>query len=265
MSCGADPDPDPVLDGDASSAIRSAVDGRFVLCVSATFWHKNRGHAIATFGHLAASGYDGSLVIIGPEPFYGRSTDADDDILATLPGDAAARVVRLGTATERDKWWLVERADAVLYPSVVEGFGLVPFEAAAVSTPCLAFAGTAPDEFLGSTSCTIDTWDSAAWAERILSWIKQPQLGAVVVDEVRAVAANTTWRACAEQTWKAIDASLAQPPVAAQPQDGGPLVRVQPQSGITRVSARARFTVARLQPALGRRLRRLTERFGRNT
>lgn len=262
VSCGADPD--PKLDGEASSAVQPVIDRQFVLCISATFWHKNRHHAIATFGHLAASGYDGDLVIIGPEPFYGRSTGADDEILSTLPHDVAKRVIRLGTVAERDKWWLLEHADAVLYPSVVEGFGLVPFEAAAVSTPCLTFEGTAPAEFLGSTSCTIDTWDPTAWAERILPWIEQPQLGAAVVDEVRVVAADNTWRACAERTWKAIDASLAQPPVDLYPQDGGPFVRVQPQSGIARRSARARFAVARLQAALGRRLRHLADQFGRN-
>ena len=263
VSCGADPD--PLLDSDASPAVQSGVDGRFVLCISATFWHKNRGHAIATFGQLAASGYEGGLVIIGPEPFYGRSTDADNEILATLPDDVAARVVQLGTTAARDKWWLLEHADAVLYASVVEGFGLVPFEAAVASTPCLTFEGTAPAEFLGSTSCTIDTWDPAKWAKRVLSWIEQPQLGTTVVDEIRAVAADTTWRRCAERTWTAIDASLAQPPVGAHPQDGGPLVRVQPRSGITRGSARARFTITRLQPALARRLRRLASRLGRNT
>lgn len=263
VSCGADPEPS--VDAEAPPAAASRVATPFVLCISATFWHKNRGHAISTFGRLAASGYEGGLVIIGPEPFYGRSTDADDEILSTLPDEVSERVLRFGTATEWDKWWLLEHADAVLYPSVLEGFGLIPFEAAAVGTPALAFAGTAPGEFLESTDATIRSWDPGAWAERVLSWIEQPDLAAAVVAEVRAIAADTTWRACAERTWDAIDSSLAQPPVGTHPQDGGPLARVHPQSGLSRTSARARFTVARLQPALGRRIRRLAARLGRTT
>ena len=43
----------------------------------------------------------------------------------------------LGAVSEAEKAWLFERSALVLYPSVIEGFGLVPFEAAAHGSPCM--------------------------------------------------------------------------------------------------------------------------------
>lgn len=260
VSCGADPTP-------SAAPVRPSTLGgadRFVLCLSATFWHKNRSHAIATFAELATSnGYDGSLVVVGPEPYYGRSDADDDALLSELPADVASRVLRIGSASADEKWWLLEHADAVLYPSVVEGFGLVPFEAAAVGTPCLAFGGTAPAEVLAGTDAIIPTWDPTAWAARVASWIADPAMASAGVDAVRAVAAATTWRRCAELTWDAIDATLAQPSRSLVGEDGGVTSKLVGDGGIGWIGRRtvtARFTAARVIPAITRRMRTLTHR-----
>ena len=49
----------------------------------------------------------------------------------------AERVVDLPAVSEVEKRWLYGRTAAVLYPSLYEGFGLVPFEAADYGVPCL--------------------------------------------------------------------------------------------------------------------------------
>ena len=75
------------------------------------------------------------------------------------------RVISLGELSEAAKAWLLRRARLVLYPTVHEGFGLIPFEAAAAGVPCLWAAGTALGELLPETAAEIVPWDAAATAE----------------------------------------------------------------------------------------------------
>lgn len=253
--CGADPQP-------ASVRVRpESLDptaDRFVLCLSATLWHKNRTHAIATFAELIARhGYTGRLVIAGAEPFYGSSTEADDALLDELGDEVRSRVVRLGRVGEAEKWWLLERADAVLYPSVVEGFGLVPFEAAAVGTPCLSFAGTAQAEVLAGTGAIIDSWDPMRWAERVSRWLSDDSLAISVVTEVGNRLPELSWAASASSTWHAIDTGLALPSVRRRVEEGGWLSSVAGPAHRRRRFAVGRFHVVRVVPGLRRRWRAL--------
>ena len=257
VSCGADPQPSASTRPD----LPTGSDDDFLLCLAATFWHKNRSHAIATFANLVEStGYPGALIIAGPEPFYGRSDEFDDTHLALLPSDVRSRVHRIGRVSDAERWWLLEHADTVLYPSVIEGFGLVPFEAAAVGTPSLSFAGTAPGELLGATAATIDTWAPGDWAARVGSWITDSEAADRVVREVAAVAHESTWERTAERTWTAIDTALALPPRQPSGEDGGSLARIAPSVSAPRVASTLRFTVARAQPAVQRRTMALVRR-----
>lgn len=254
VSCGADPAPQ---EGALAPGRLLDQDSRFIACLSSTFWHKNRAHAIATFERLVEEyAYDGHLVIGGPEPFYGRSTDAEDDLLSRLEPDLRARIHRWGHVPDAEKWWLLRHADAVLYPSVVEGFGLVPFESAAVGTPCLTFAGTAPGELLRGTAATVATWNTAEWARRAAELIQQPGAASTLVAEIATAASGHTWQRAAERTWSAIDHALAIPSRTRHADDGGLLTRIAPTGRRLGRAASLRFDLVRAAPALARRIRR---------
>jgi glycosyltransferase involved in cell wall biosynthesis len=255
VSCGADPTPS---EGSLHPERPLDVATSFVVCLASTFWHKNRTHAIATFAALAEQhDYDGHLVIAGPEPYYGRSSGTEDDVISQLPTDVGSRVHRWGHISEDEKWWLLRHADAALYPSVVEGFGLVPFEAAAVGTPCLAHDGTAQAELLGGTDAVIASWNPGDWARRIAEWIADRDLATSVVDSTRRVGDTHTWERCAEQTWEAIDHALATPRRSFHDEDGGALARVAGAAARLPSTTSLRFDVARGVPAVERRLRRV--------
>lgn len=261
VSCGADAEPKQGTLGK-----NRTIDGTtpFVACLSSTFWHKNRAHAIATFAALVSEhGYAGDLVIAGPEPYFGRSIAAEDAVIDALEPAVRRRVHRWGHVGENEKWWLLEHAQAVLYPSIIEGFGLVPFEAAAVGTPALAYAGTAQRELLHSTSALIDSWDPQAWAGRVNRMISDPSHGAFVVDELTAAAHRFTWQRCAERTWTAVDHALASPRRVAVADDGAMLARIDAAGRVRRAGTALRFDAARGLPAVGRRVRRAATRLER--
>ncbi|HSJ90733.1 MAG TPA: glycosyltransferase [Ilumatobacter sp.] len=253
VSCGADPLPQ---EGRPVDVTQLAHGAQFIVCLASTFWHKNRPHAIATFADLVERhSYDGHLVIAGPEPYYGRSLPDEDALLERLPDRVAVRVHRLGHVGDAEKWWLLRRADAVLYPSIVEGFGLVPFEAAAVGTPCLSFAGTAQGELLAGTDAVIEEWDVDTWSDRLAEWLASDADSKAVVDQVKAVAERYTWRSCAERTWLAFDDALARPRRWVHGEDGALLTRIAPAGRAASVTD-LRFDLARGVPAVGRRIHR---------
>ena len=150
-------------------------------------------------------------MIAGPQPYFGRSTDAEDELLAAMPTNDRAAVHRIGPVDEAGKWWLLASADAVIYPSINEGFGLVPFEAATVGTPTLAGATASLPEVYGGVALLAPDWSPSSWADIVEHWIDEPSAAQRQVDALRARATELTWRRAAEQTWAAFDTVLGLP------------------------------------------------------
>lgn len=260
VSCGADPRPPERVAGRPDDLV---LEGGFVVALSSTFWHKNRAHAIATWiAMVERHGYRGHLVIAGPEPYFGRSSAAETALIEHLPADLRRRVHLMGHIDDDVKWWLLTNAEVALYPSVVEGFGLVPFEAAAVGTPCLAHAGTAPGELLAGTSALVTSWDPADWAAQAASLVGDAVRSRLVTDEILAVTKEHTWRRCAERTWSAIDHALASPRRASLGEDGPMLAHVGAARVATVPGSAIRFDIARGVPAVRRRVVALARRAG---
>lgn len=231
---------------------------RFVFCLSATFWHKNRPLVYAAFRTMRERGYRGRLVVAGPEPFYGRSHDADDAEIAGMPPDVQADIIHLAHVSEREKWWLLSHAESVVYPSIVEGFGLVPFEAMTAGTPTLFRRGTALAEVMYESVTMADTWRADDWADILLAWSADPALAGRQVEAIRRVGSRRTWAGSAASTWALIDAVVSLPRRDAMPggSEGGPLstfprVQLRPSP-----SQRAATFTRRVRSYLRRRLGR---------
>ena len=253
VSCGADPVP---TDGRFDRGWPFPADAQFLVCLSSTFWHKNRTHAIALFDRLVRErGYPGRLVLGGPEPYYGRSLAEEQALLVSLGDDVSARVHHIGHVSDAARWWLLRHADLTVYPSVVEGFGLVPFESAAVGTPCLAFAGTAPGELLAGTPALVRGWNLDEWVEAADALLADPVVAAHNVEGIMQAAARHTWRNCAERTWAAIDHAIASPAAAGEVDDGTAMTRVASPRLRAVPGASLRFDIMRAAPAIARRLR----------
>ena len=142
-------------------------DGGLLVCIGADYAHKNRPFALALARALHdRHGWNGRLVLAGPHVEHGSSREAEqlalaaDDTLASL-------VIDIGWVDEAARVWLYENAQAVVYPSVYEGFGLVPFEAAQAGVPCLYAPGGAPGEVAGEELATLVPWDPGASADAV--------------------------------------------------------------------------------------------------
>jgi len=172
-------------------------DQPMMLCLGTDYLHKNRVFAIRLLAELQhAHGWDGSLVLAGLHVQFGSSIEAERRLLARSER-LAGEVIDLGAVGESAKAWLFERAALAVYPTVHEGFGLVPFEAADAGVPCLWAPGTALREVLPDTAAGIVPWDAAASAGRALALMSDPRAASDNVRAVREAGASLRWSATA--------------------------------------------------------------------
>lgn len=186
-------------------------DRPMLLCLGTDFRHKNRGFALRLLEALREEqGWDGVLVLAGARVSHGSSAAEEAAYLATRP-DLASSVITLPAVSEAEKTWLLKHASAVLYPTTYEGFGLMPFEAAAHDRPCLFAAQTALAETLPTELATLVPWDPRASAERVHHVLSTPETAAAQVRAIRKAGNRFTWQSAGESLANAYMAAAASP------------------------------------------------------
>jgi glycosyltransferase involved in cell wall biosynthesis len=175
------------------------LDRPFLLSLGTDFSHKNRPFALKLFTELRRGyGFDGRLVLAGPKATRGTSA-ANERAWRAADPDSASHVIDLGPVTEEEKGWLYGETALVLYPTIREGFGLVPFEAAERGAPTLWAPHSSLVEVLPREHARIVPWDveaSAGAAARLLADAGERDR---LAEAVRTAAARYTWDRCAEQ------------------------------------------------------------------
>jgi GT2 family glycosyltransferase len=170
-------------------------DGEFLVLLGADFRHKNRAFGARLCEALRARGWDGSLVLAGPHVEHGSDG-----------------ISGLGPVSEAQKAWLYEHAALALYPTVAEGFGLVPFEAARAGTACMFAPVSALAEVLGEELATLVPWDVEASAERALELLRDHGARRQLADAIAERGRSYTWAATAERLVDVYRDVLRRPP-----------------------------------------------------
>jgi glycosyltransferase involved in cell wall biosynthesis len=169
----------------------------FLLCLGTDFRHKNRVFALRLLAGLREQhGWKGSLVLAGTHIPQGSSLELEHAVLEEHP-ELREAVVELGAVSEEEKAWLVGRAGAVVYPSVYEGFGLVPFESALAGVPCLFAPQSSLAEAAPPQTATIVPWDPLASAAAAHALLTDPDARARHVQALAAASGGLTWAAAA--------------------------------------------------------------------
>jgi glycosyltransferase involved in cell wall biosynthesis len=169
----------------------------FLLCLGTDFRHKNRLFALRLLAALRA-GHDwrGSLVLAGTHIPHGSSRELERAFLQAHE-ELGEAVVALGSVDESEKAWLIASAGAVVYPSVYEGFGLVPFESALSGVPCVFAPQSSLAEAAPEGTATILPWDPVQSAAAAYSLLTDPGARARHVRTLAEAARGLTWEAAA--------------------------------------------------------------------
>jgi glycosyltransferase involved in cell wall biosynthesis len=188
-----------------------ALDRDFILCLGADYRHKNRVFALRVAQALRVQhGWEGQLVLAGAHVSHGSSAD-DERRLRAADSELAAAVVDVGGVDEAERRWLLAHARAVLVPSVVEGFGLVPLEAAQARVPCLFAAATALGEVVSPELATLVPWEPLASAARIVPLLTDGAERREHVNRLRTGAARWSWERLAGQLLATYERALRGP------------------------------------------------------
>jgi glycosyltransferase involved in cell wall biosynthesis len=172
----------------------------FLLCLGTDFRHKNRLFALRLLAALRERhDWHGSLVLAGMHVAPGSSAELEREYLLEHR-ELRDAVVSLGPVSEREKAWLIAGAGAIVYPSVYEGFGLVPFESALSGVPCVFAPQASLVEAAPSETATIVPWDAAASADATHALLSNEQARARHVDALARRARSFMWAATAAAT-----------------------------------------------------------------
>jgi glycosyltransferase involved in cell wall biosynthesis len=125
------------------------VDGSFVLCVGTPAAHKNLALPLAVLGTGPPA-----LVVVG-------AVSAERVFGATAEGTEAAApaAVVLGRISDREVAWLYRHADALVFPSRYEGFGLPVVEAQRLGCPVACSNAASLAEVAGDGAAYFDPDD----------------------------------------------------------------------------------------------------------
>ncbi len=195
-------------------AERLSPAAQVILCLGTDYHHKNRVFALRLVASLRRGhDYSGVLVLAGPAVAHGSSRAQEAELVASHP-ELAGAVLDVGPVTEAEKDWLFDRAALVVYPSVVEGFGLVPFEAAAHRVPCLWAPGSSLSELLPDEAAGIVPWDEEQTARRARALLGDEGAREDNLKAIDRAAAALTWDATAAGLLEAYQATADAPAVS---------------------------------------------------
>ncbi|MDA8219209.1 MAG: glycosyltransferase, partial [Dehalococcoidales bacterium] len=154
------PSPDGRLVAEAKQAL--ALPERYVLAVGARRPHKNLGSAVRAFAMIQPE-VPHSLVLVGAS----ERRYADDVAAALDELGSGVRVHELASVDERYLPALYHLAEAVVIPSLHEGFGLPALEAMVTGTPVVASDRGALPEVVGEAGILVDPTDLASLANAL--------------------------------------------------------------------------------------------------
>ncbi|MDF3128779.1 glycosyltransferase family 1 protein [Kiritimatiellaeota bacterium B1221] len=171
------------------------VDGPFLLNVGTLEPRKNHVFLFKVFEALKY--FDGKLVLCGM-----KGWQVEPILEAMQANGKADRILHLDYVEDDDLVALYRRAEALLFPSLYEGFGLPPVEAMRQGCPVISSDGGSLAEVVGDGGVVLPTKDPAEWAAGIEDLLSSPDRRARLINAGHKKASQFSWRKCAEETWE---------------------------------------------------------------
>ncbi|MBA3532721.1 MAG: WecB/TagA/CpsF family glycosyltransferase [Ardenticatenales bacterium] len=180
----------PVMDAARLAEVRAhyATGERFLLYVGTLQPRKNVHRLVRAFAPIAAEFPEIRLVLAGGQGWLADDLQATIDMLGIT-----AQVARPGYVADEDLPALLSAAEALLLPSLFEGFGLPVLEAMACGTPVLTSATSSLPEVAGNTALLVNPMSETQITDAMRLLLTQPALRLALRERGLARAATFTW------------------------------------------------------------------------
>jgi glycosyltransferase involved in cell wall biosynthesis len=174
---------------------KSPLPGSYILYVGNVKPHKNLNSLIEAFEHIKDQ-IPHRLVVVGKKEGF---ITADNDI--TLKAEKLEdRVHFTGFVNDDLLKQFTVHADAMVFPSLYEGFGLPPLEAMAVGCPVLASEAASIPEVCGEAAIYFDPQNPQEIGGKVVSFLKNIPKREELIVKGKNRAQKFSWEKCAEQT-----------------------------------------------------------------
>ena len=183
----------------------------FVLVLGNDFIHKNRDFAISVWERVLEAGVNCDLVLAGLHVRSSSSREAEDRLVSQHT-NLRGTVHTIGHVSSESRTWLMANAAVVLYPSSAEGFGFVPYEAAALGTPS-TFIQFGPLAELSGVRDAPSRWSVDEVAADLTRLLTQEDAAAGRVADLQHVRTELTWERFAERLVTFFGETLSRPAV----------------------------------------------------
>ena len=180
----------------------------FFLFIGRVEERKNVGRIIEAFEIFRQkTGLPHKLILAG-KPGYGY-----ENISYKLQATSYKQdIIELGYISEEEKWELLRKAEALVFPSLYEGFGLPVIEAQMVGTPVITSTTSSLPEIASTGALLVDPFNVEALALAMEKLATDPELRAGIIDKATRNADRFSWAQCARGV-----AQLLSPPKNSSP------------------------------------------------
>jgi glycosyltransferase involved in cell wall biosynthesis len=179
---------------------RYGIDGPYLLFVGGLEPRKNLPTLVRAWSGLPDEARPRLVIAGGSVPWNPAGRIGLEEALAAVPPRARRGVVRTGYLHHQDRVALYTGAEALVFPSRYEGFGLPVLEAMSCGTPVLTSNVSALPEVAGDAAVLVDPLDESAIADAIRRILEDRTLRDRLRDAGRARAAAFTWEETARRT-----------------------------------------------------------------
>jgi glycosyltransferase involved in cell wall biosynthesis len=194
----APPPPSP----DAAGRLeRIGVRPPYLLFVGTIEERKNLVRLIRAYRTLAAEGLPHTLVLNGPAGF------GADEVVAAIDSGGPGRIVRTSNLDDAGLGALYRGADAFVYPSRYEGFGLPILEAMQHGVPVVASNSSSIPEVAGDAALLVDPEDDDGLTDALRRVLTDRPLREDLAGRGPVQAARFSWEATARATIAAYSAA----------------------------------------------------------
>lgn len=126
---------------------------------------------------------------------YGRERIEEKIASSSVKND----ITLTGYISENEKWGLLANADAFLFPTLYEGFGLPVLEAQAVGTVVITSNTSSLPEVAGQGALFVDPLKAPEIAEAMERLVTDPRLQAGIIEKATQNVKRFSWEECARK------------------------------------------------------------------
>jgi glycosyltransferase involved in cell wall biosynthesis len=210
MGVGEEFSPREEVAARALLAERYGITGRYLLFIGQQQERKNVFRVIEAYANYRMRFTPQEKSDLPKLLIVGRENDATDAIAEAIRKcGIEEHVTRLRYVPFADAPELYSVADALLFPSLWEGFGLPLVESMACGTPVITSTATCLPEVAGDAAIIVDPESVSALADAIYDVQTRPALRQSLIAKGFERARMFTWENCARTTLEAYGAMLA--------------------------------------------------------